>query len=107
MDDNMELYKNLNTSSEFRERKLFASIILRQLKRIEFIDYDAKNFICRLLSHLERPNNFYDLHTILSWADIFLLDEAKDTQMIITNFIERCLSLYQQEVSLLKSNDTK
>jgi len=82
MDDNMELYKNLNTSSEFRERKLF-------------------------LSHLERPNNFYDLHTILSWADIFLLDEAKDTQMIITNFIERCLSLYQQEVSLLKSNDTK
>lgn len=102
MDDNMEWYKNQNTSSEFRERKLFANIILQQLKKIDFIDYDAKNFICRLLSHLERPNNLYDLHTILSWADIFLLDEAKDTQLIITDFIERCLSLYQQKVSLLK-----
>ena len=98
----METKIDLNTSIEFQRRKLLAKIIFQQLRKIEFIDFEAKKFIYRLLVYLERPNNFYDLHTILSWFDIFLLDEEVNTQMIITDFIERCLFLYEKESGTLK-----
>ncbi|MBB6444053.1 hypothetical protein [Bacillus benzoevorans] len=97
MDDNKEMFNNFNHSIEFRNRKLLASIIFQQLKNIEFLDFDAKRFIYRILIYLERPNDLYDLHTILSWFDIFLLDESQDTQVVITDFIERCLSMYEKE----------
>ncbi len=88
---------DLFTNVEFRKRQLLAEVMLEQLKKIKFIDQDASKFINDLLHYLCQPNNFYDLQTILSWFDIFLLDEDKNTQMIITDFIEKCLSLYEQE----------
>ena len=88
---------NLFTDVEFRKRQLLSEVMFEQLNRIKFIDYDAKRFICNLLHYLRQPNNYYDLHTILSWFDIFLLDEDIHTQKIITDFIERCLYLYEQE----------
>ena len=88
---------NLFTDVEYRKRQLLSEVMFEQLDRIKFIDYEAERFICNLLHYLRQPNNYYDLHTILSWFDIFLLDEDIHTQKIITDFIERCLYLYEQE----------
>ena len=88
---------NLFTDVEFRKRQLLSEVMFEQLNRIKFIDYDAKRFIFNLLHYLRQPNNYYDLHTILSWFDLFLLEEDINTQMILTDFIERCLYLYEQE----------
>lgn len=88
---------NLFTDIEYRKRLFLSEIMFAQLNKIKFIDYDAKSFIFNLLHYLRQPNNYYDLQTILSWFDIFLLEENIHTQTTITDFIERCLYLYEQK----------